>query len=99
MAVFLPMLLMSSLHVHEATPMPDSACAECVHHQCAGHLIQLTTQLHQCVLCQFLTLSMVTAVMTVVFIHRTGRQLLFCKPNRFTRPAGGVVSLRAPPFF
>ena len=93
------MLLMSSLHVHEATPMPDSACAECVHHQCAGHLIQLTTQLHQCVLCQFLTLSMVTAVMTVVFIHRTGRQLLFCKPNRFTRPAGGVVSLRAPPFF
>jgi len=62
------MLVLSTLHVHETIQRADT---ECVHDHCGGHLTQIKTELHDCVLCQFLTLPMLTAaVMAVtVYIH------------------------------
>ena len=63
LAVFVPMLLLSSVHVHETGETIETECADCVHHNCHGHLTAMATWAHDCVLCQFLTFSMLAAVM------------------------------------
>lgn len=72
LAVFVPMLLLSSLHVHEeAASLWDTECTDCVHHCCHGHLSQAVSWVHDCVTCQFLTLTMLTAIAVTValFVH------------------------------
>ena len=98
LAVFLSMLLLSSFHVHEAEESAATAHSECAHHHCSGHLTQPTAQLHQCLLCQFLTLSMLVATLLVIVpIHSffTTNHRLFLV---FRSEAVGVKSTRAPPF-
>lgn len=60
LAVFVPMMLLSSLHIHYTENANDD-CEACVNHHCTGHLAQQTVDIHQCVLCQFLTLPMAVA--------------------------------------
>jgi len=56
------MLLLSSLHIHPQQPSAVSEGYEdCVQHHCAGHIVQQVQTLHDCVLCQFLSLPMVVA--------------------------------------
>lgn len=54
------MLLLSSLHIH---PIQSSAsneeCTDCILHHCGGHIGQQKLTMHDCVLCQFLSLPMV----------------------------------------
>jgi hypothetical protein len=69
LAVFLPMLVFSSLHIHEIPQTTDTECSDCVHHNCHGHLSVMATWAHDCVLCQFLTLPMLTAVMMAVMVY------------------------------
>lgn len=71
LAVFLPMLMLSSLHFHESPQVIDTECNDCVHHNCHGHLTATATWAHDCVLCQFITLPMLTAIIVAVmiFVH------------------------------
>ena len=69
LAVFLPMLVLSSLHIHEAPQTIDTECSDCVHHSCHGHLTATATWAHDCVLCQFLTLTTLTAAMMAVTVY------------------------------
>lgn len=69
LAVFLPMLMLSSLHIHEAPQTSDTECSDCVHHNCHGHLTATATWTHNCVLCQFLTLPMLAAIMVAVMVY------------------------------
>lgn len=62
LAVLLPMLLLSSLHIHSVElSAAGEECTNCVQHQCGGHIAQQAHTLHDCVLCQFLSLPMVIA--------------------------------------
>ena len=62
LAVFLPMLLLSSLHVHPEAHLEDGDCKECVHHvPHAGHFTSGTSCSFDCVLCQFLSLPFLMA--------------------------------------
>lgn len=98
LAVYLPMLLISSLHTHERAVEGETTCAECVQHQCHGHLLQLSDEIHQCVLCQFLTLPCVAAVVRTIACHLTPRSILHAAFSEAIRPmACGFISLRAPP--
>lgn len=97
LAVFLPMLVLSSLHVHHVEA-DDASCTACVQHQCHGHLSQLSDSMHHCVLCQFLTLTFVTgAACTVVFFSYVSR-ILHAHPlcdhclDRY-----GIIVTRGPP--
>ena len=98
LAVFLPMLVLSSLHAHQSAPSAADPCAECVHNHCGGHLSQHTFSIHQCVLCQFLTLPMLVATVVAVIPynklyqagHDTWRRSVCVAHN-------GVTGLRAPP--
>jgi len=98
LAVFLPMLIVSSLHTHQTSQAVDEVCAGCVKHQCHGHLSQIDTTIHQCVLCHFLTLTFVSAAVAVVVCYRPKRFGFLAQRRQTVRLACcGVISLRAPP--
>ena len=100
LAVFLPMLLLSSFHVHPETHLEGAACKECVHHvPHAGHFGTQTFCTCDCVLCQFLTLPFLMATAVVLVIHLkyydalllVGDQCVLCNIEEANH-------LRAPPF-
>lgn len=98
LAVFVPMLLISSLHIHESSPAEETTCAECVQHQCHGHLTQLSDGIHQCLLCQCLTLTFVAAVIcAVVLFNHVSKTLIAQRQSDIHFNVCGIPTLRAPP--
>jgi len=99
LAVFLPMLLLSSFHVHPEAHVEGDDCEECVHHlPHAGHISNLTVCSFDCVLCQFLTLPFLVAPL-VVF---TAKRWIHIAPQCLVEQGvvsgvRGVVFGRAPP--
>ena len=99
LAVFVPILFFSSLHVHEGSVLQaETECTGCMHNSCHGHLTQTALWTHDCVLCQFLTLIMLTATATAVTVY-----IHVCKTN-LAQPlygyhAGncGIIVTRGPP--
>lgn len=98
LSVFMPMLLFSSLHVHQQTASQQD-CTECVNHvPHGGHLSFNTLDVHDCVLCKFTSLSfllvagLVAGAVAREHADRTSPRLSF-------RPAACLrtLSLRAPP--
>ena len=100
LAVFLPMLLISSLHIHEERVETATACADCMQHSCHGHLMQLSSWSHECVLCQFLTLTFAAAAAVVlVYINKVVRVHFDARQRQVCVAHSGIVGLRAPPAF
>ena len=99
LAVFLPMLLLASFHVHPEAPHEGDYCEECVHHlPHAGHIGSQTFCAFDCALCQFLTLPFLL-VPVLVF---TTKKFIHVAPQCRTEQgvvAGvkGIVFGRAPP--
>ena len=71
LAVFVPMVVLSSVHIHETGETTD------------GHLTAMATWAHDCVLCQFLTLTMLTAAVMAVMVY-----VHVCK-NSYVQPLYG----------
>ena len=100
LAVFLPMFLLSSIHVHEGGVTTTTECADCMQHNCHGHLMQLSSWSHECVLCQFLTLTFAAAVaVALVFINKVVRVRIDALQRQVCAAHSGIVGLRAPPAF
>lgn len=98
LAVFVPMLLMASVHVHEFTKFDTSSCNECVQHHCHGHLVELTASMHTCLLCQFLTLTFVAAaVFAVALLNKSFCLLIAPEHYDLRHDVGGIPLQRAPP--
>lgn len=92
------MLLISSLHLHIADEYSETACAECVQHQCHGHLLQLSDGMHQCVLCQFLTLSYAATAIAALLCYQPKQKVSYALSRQIPRQASlRYTSLRAPP--
>ena len=77
LSVFVPMMLLSALHVHEEALSPE--CEQCAQHiSHAGHLSAADSHTYNCVLCQFLTLPFIPAVVVgslfLFIIHQVSRQ-------------------------
>ena len=100
LAVFLPMLALSSLHVHPEAHLEEGYCKECVHHlPHAGHFGSQTTCSFDCVLCQFLTLPFLVApVVVFVFNLKFSFVPFFVSDQRVVCNMKGANHLRAPPF-
>ncbi len=99
LAIFLPMLMLSSVHVHKTTIAPDTECAQCVHHQCHGHLTQQWGGSHPCLLCQFLTLSfVVTTAIVVTYYNNSNKKLYSHHQHKVYVDVMGLPALRAPPY-
>ena len=100
LAVFLPILLLSSLHVHEATEYAEVSCVDCLHNHCGGHLTQTTFHMDDCVLCQFLTLPMLTAAMMAVTLYIHVYKKYYAQPLcGYHAACCGVNVTRGPPSF
>ena len=100
LAVFLPMLTLSSLHIHETVQTADTEeCTVCADHKCAGHVTQLPMQMHQCVLCQFLSLVSTPATVLLVIVPASIIIAQSYRNQRFvSSDACRIKSTRAPPF-
>lgn len=62
LGVFVPMLLMVSLHTHSYGSVAEETCAECLHHvHHQGHFSSSASQIDHCVLCQLATVSFCAA--------------------------------------
>ena len=98
LAVFLPMLALSSVHVHRHADASVTQCADCLTHSCPGHLVVLDDPLGQCVLCQFLSLPYVAASVIAVIIYPDQHyKLPIVSSAAVLLRTCGVLSLRAPP--
>ena len=99
LAVFLPMLVFSSLHVHEEhSAAIETACADCAQHSCHGHLTQTASWTHDCVLCQFLTLTMLTAVIVAVTVYNHVCKDSYAQPlSGYQTASCGIIVTRGPP--
>jgi hypothetical protein len=99
LAVFVPMVIFSSVHVHEESQASAATdCTDCVHHNCHGHLTQTALWTHDCVVCQFLTLSFVAIGTVSLFIIRKAGSVRINALQRHVCVAhSGIVGLRAPP--
>ncbi|MBR4729239.1 MAG: hypothetical protein IK075_03155 [Prevotella sp.] len=99
LAVFVPMLVLSSLHVHKASSsVAETECSDCVHHNCHGHLAQTTIAIHDCVLCQFLTLKMLAVAIVAVTLYIHVCRIYYAQPLRSDYAACcGIIVTRGPP--
>lgn len=98
LAVFVPMLILSSLHVHEQVQNNIVDCKECVEHHCHGHLTQLSMSMDECVLCQFLMLTFLAEAALAVVFYNKSFVFHFAQPQSDVRlEALGIPTLRAPP--
>ena len=100
LAVFLPMLLFSSLHIHDYGTQAEAECAQCVNHlPHTGHLMAQDGAMHSCVLCQFLSLPFLAVTSVAVVLFKPVKTAVSSSSRSFigigTR---GCVLLRAPPF-
>ena len=99
LAVFVPMVVLSSLHAHTQEQVAQEDCKECVAHHCHGHFVELTTTMHACVLCQFQTFSFVAAALfAVVLFHRFTQKFIAQRQGYVLLDVCGIPLLRAPPF-
>ena len=95
------MLLMTSLHVHEdSMGTAETECTDCVHNCCHGHLTQMASWTHDCVLCQFLSLTFVAfGVACLVIINKVVNLSIDALRRNVCVAYCGIVGLRAPPAF
>ena len=101
LAVFVPMLVFSSLHVHDDSKAAAlTECADCVHHSCHGHLIQTASWMHDCVLCQFLSLVfMAIGTISLIIINKVVSARINAQQRNVCVAFRGIIGLRAPPAF
>lgn len=99
LAVFLPMLVFASLHVHGEAHYEDETCSACAHHQCDGHLSQYAGSYHECVLCHFLSLPMLAVAVATLAVCSTfcGKPIIVWHDD-VCYASHTVVGLRAPPY-
>ena len=100
LAVFVPMLLLSSLHVHEGVADYSVECVDCASHTPhAGHFSGSVLHVDTCVLCQFLTFSYLT--LSVVAVLSCQHLITFIRVSSvrlLSYEGSGYRSTRAPPF-
>ena len=98
LAVYVSMLILSSMHVHGNVATGELACDECVQHQCHGHLMQFSGDFHQCVLCQILTLSYVAAASGLFLLSLPRCKVLYAIFGQSVCLGNGrTLRLRGPP--
>lgn len=99
LCVFVPMLMLASVHVHQQEDSVSADCYECLHHlQHSAHLSSASITIDNCPLCHFLTTPYVAATtvfmaLVVAIVGRSGS----LSPSHVVAASRDVVSLRAPP--
>ena len=100
LSVFVPMLVISSFHVHGSEASLNDSCHECINHiPHAGHLIAEHMGLHACILCQFLSSAYLAASTMAVTLFYAFSQERHCFIHQFIQSFRKENNCgRAPPF-
>jgi len=101
LAVFVPMMVVSALHVHGDASAWDAECEQCAQHiRHDGHVSEQSASVDDCVLCQFLSLQFLFSAVAafVLFAAAVSIPRSFCVA-RVQLGVWDAVSARAPPFF
>ena len=99
LSVFLPMVLLSSLHVHYEQNAVDTTCEQCeCHVQHTGHLTVEKASVDDCVLCRFLGQDFVTAmgVVMMLMLSLVVVQSIFISSSHCQKCVTGIYR-RGPP--
>ena len=101
LSVFLLTTTLSALHIHQPAAAAAIDCVDCEHHvQHHGHLTASTASMHDCVLCQFLSLPFIPAtILAIVFsvsFTQKGRFYL-CPETAQKEPS--LLCTRGPPYY
>ncbi len=101
LATFLPMLILSSVHVHQYGREAEDDCQMCMHHKVHnGHLSKAELTMHDCVLCQIFHLTFLNPSPTPTVAPSAGICLLPCEQNQtVVSRTAATTSPRAPPLF
>lgn len=99
LVVLLPMLLLSSLHIHpQQSYATNEECADCVQHHCDGHIVLQLQTTDDCVLCQFLSLHIVMAArVDVTPINNVCKPDIVQCQHSLLSLAMGILVTRGPP--
>jgi hypothetical protein len=100
LSVFVPMMMLAAFHVHQGSGVAESECVECLHHiHHAGHLTTAAANIHNCVLCQFISLPFISATtVSVLLITSLLAVVKFYDKQSLICCTIDSKSTRAPPF-
>ena len=100
LAIFVSTIVLSALHRHESVSTVAVDCTECAHHVHHYHLAIATTGIHDCLLCQFITLNYIAGTAVALVVPIVSRGVV---ANRLLQNVCGripsALSTRAPPCF
>ena len=74
LSVFVPMMMLSAVHIHKPVADETANCVECAHHvNHPGHFTSAVEHLDDCVLCHFLSLvyTLAAVILAVTFVVLT----------------------------
>lgn len=98
LAVYIPMLLLLSLHVHHQRMAETVYCYQCAHHQPhAGHITALQDALHDCLLCQLQSEAFMAANEVGVPVMAAASDVVAAIQQPMRQAAVACVRLRGPP--
>ncbi|MBQ9588000.1 MAG: hypothetical protein IJR26_09105 [Bacteroidales bacterium] len=93
LVAYLPLVVLSSLHVHHDTIDGDDHCLQCV-----GHYDQQHHHQHDCLYCHVLGQDYLPQLMAVFSPTTTGLSTIVVHPCATPSPSlMGLAQLRAPP--
>ncbi len=100
LSVFISMMAVSSLHRHLPVPNATADCIECAHHvHHSGHFTIGADHVHECLLCQLLSLPYLPSTgITVTLFISLAIVVTFCGTSLICQQACSAKSPRAPPF-
>ena len=101
LAVYLPLLILSSIHLHTAYEWELDECYQCASHlPHSGHITSQGATHHVCLLCQFLSLPglIEQSVMLSVCLLAVG-YLFVSQDASIVSTLLDAIRSRAPPFF
>ena len=103
LSVYVPMVLLASLHVHslndfsKAIDCEQCQCHTAVHH--SGHITASNHHIDECLSCRFLSTQIdVPRMVADLVVKQTAVHLEYFLPNEPVARAVAHPSLRAPPF-
>lgn len=99
LTVFLPMLIVSSVHIHREGHEREVECQQCCHHKVhSSHIAKAHVVMHDCFLCQILHLTFLTSPSTITLCpaRHTAAMAPTLRQNILDRPMT-IHAPRAPP--
>ena len=100
LSVFLLTTTLSALHIHQPAAVTID-CVDCDHHvQHHGHMTATAASMHDCVLCQFLSLPFIPAtILAIVFSVNPIQKGRFCLCAEAAQTEPSHLCTRGPPYY